>query len=174
MSDHGKHEPEHWEERIQALLDGELGDDDAESLKSEATHDQRLARDIVEAYQLQQALERLGTEPAPVGLRRRLKRIPREHGRRPLLLQPRWVSAFAIVPLVAITLALLQPQQPSRAEIEQAAAELAVAFAYIDRLSRRTAVAIEQEVGGELSEAVGGSVIKSIPQTNPDLKETQA
>jgi len=174
MSETDKFGAEHWEARINALLDGELGSDEAEGLKAEATRDQQLAREIVEAYQLQQALERLGTESAPAGLRRRLRRIPREHGRRPLLMQPRWVAAFATVPLLAIALALLQPQQPSRAEVERAAAELAVAFAYIDRLSQRTASQIEQQVGGQLAEAVGGSVLKSIPQPESHSQEKQA
>ena len=165
MSENGKHETEHWEARINALLDGELGSEEAESLKSEATRDQQLAREIVEAYQLQQALDGLGVQRAPARLSRKLKRIPSAHGSRPRLLQPRWAAAFAAVPLLVISLVLLQPKQPSRAEVEQAAAELAVAFAYIDRLSRRTVATIEHEVGGELSEAVGGSRARTLSTT---------
>ena len=160
------------EEQINALLDGELNVTEAEELKAAATEDQQLARDIIEAYQLQQAMEQLRPERAPASLRRKLKKIPREHAERPVYLQPRWAAAFAAVPLAVISLWLVQPQQPSQAEVEQAAAELALAFAYIEQVSSRTAGRIEHEVGGELNDAVGGSVIKSIPQS--ESKEKQA
>jgi anti-sigma factor RsiW len=174
MSEQGKNGPEAWEQQINAFLDGELGPAEAEALKSDATEDQRLARAIIEAYQLQQAMEHLGTEAAPARLRRKLRRIPREQGRRPLLLQPRWAAAFAAVPLLVISLMLFRSEEPSRAEVEKAAAELALAFAYIDRVSDRTRGVIEHQVGGELQQAVGGSVMRSIPQPKPESKEIQA
>ena len=161
-----------WETQINALLDGELDVAGAEALKAAATDDQKLARDIIEAYQLQQAMEQLRPERAPASLRRKLKKIPRQHAERPVHLQPRWAAAFAAVPLAVLSLWLALPQQPSRAEVEQAAAELALAFAYIEQVSSRTAGRIEHEVGSELNAAVGGSVIKSIPQS--ESKEKQA
>ncbi len=172
MSENNTHESRQWEEQINALLDGELNAGDAEALKAAATDDQRLARDIIEAYQLQQAMEQLRPEPAPASLRRKLRRIPREQASRPRFLQPRWVAAFATVPVLAITLVLIQPQEPSRSEVEKAAAELAIAFAYIDRVSNRTVNEIERQVGGELQQAVGGSVLKSIPQPNKQEIQT--
>jgi hypothetical protein len=176
MTEHKAHGPEYWEEKINALLDGDLEPDDAEALKAEATDDQRLATAIIEAYQLQRAMEHVGMEKAPASLRRRLRRIPREH--RPVYLQPRWAMAFAIVPLMVISIVLLQPREPSQAQIDQARKELAVAFAYIDRVSDRTFNRIEHEVGGELKNAVGASVIKSIPksksQTQLQSQENQA
>lgn len=172
MNENGKKGFENREEQINALLDGELEVSEAEALKAAATEDQQLARDIIEAYQLQQAMEQLQPEQAPASLRRKLKRIPREHAERRVYLQPRWVAAFAAVPLAVLSLWLAQPQQPSRAEVEQAAAELAIAFAYIEQVSGRTVGRIEHEVGGELNKAVGGSVIKSIPQS--ESKEKQA
>ena len=176
MSKQDAHGPDYWEEKINALLDGDLAPREADALKSEATENQRLATAIIEAYQLQRAMEHVQVEKAPASLKRRLRRIPGEH--RPAYLQPRWAMAFAIVPLVVISVAMLQPREPTAAQIDQARKELAVAFAYIDRVSDRTFNRIEQEVGGELKNAVGGSVIKSIskPKTQPELdsKENQA
>ena len=97
MNENGNNESGRWEEQINALLDGELGPEEAESLKAAATEDQVLAREIIEAYQLQQAMEGLRPESAPASLRRKLKKIPRQHAERPVFLQPRWAAAFAVV-----------------------------------------------------------------------------
>ena len=172
MTDHKTHGPEYWEEKINALLDGDLDPSEADALKSEATDNQRLATAIIEAYQLQRAMEHVQVENAPASLKRRLHRIPSKH--RPVYLQPRWAMAFAIVPLVVISIAMLQPREPSAAQIDQARKELAVAFAYIDRVSDRTFNRIEHEVGSELKNAVGGSVIKSIPKLKSKTQEKQA
>ena len=85
-------------------------------------------------------------------------------------------AALATVPVLVISLVLMQPNEPSQAEIEQARQELATAFAYIGRVSDRTFSRIEHEVGGELKDAVGGSVIKSIPKSEhqTQTQENQA
>jgi anti-sigma factor RsiW len=174
MSERGEHDRQEREAKINALLDGELDAADAQALEAAASADRGLARDIIEAYQLQQAMDQLRPEAAPASLRRRLRRIPREHRRRPWLFEPRWAAALATVPLLAAGLMLLRPQGPSRAEVEQAAAELAIALAYIEQVSDRAAGRIEQEVGGEIQKAVAGSVIRSIPRFQIETKETQA
>ena len=56
---------EKWEAQINALLDGELNQDDAELLKAEASDDRELARAIIEAYQLQKAMDEIRVERAP-------------------------------------------------------------------------------------------------------------
>ena len=66
---------EKWEEKINALIDGELDPLGADELKAEATDDRELARAIVEAYQLQQAMEAVKVERAPASLRKKLKAI---------------------------------------------------------------------------------------------------
>ena len=48
-----------WEDQINALLDGELDDAQADALKGAAEQDQALARAIIEAYQLQQLMASL-------------------------------------------------------------------------------------------------------------------
>jgi anti-sigma factor RsiW len=172
MTENRKDKTAHQEELINALLDGDLDSDEAEALKAEATGDQRLARAIIEAYQLQRAMEHVQVETAPASLRRKLRRVPREH--RPMYLQPRFAMAMAVVPLLVVSMVLMQTRQPSQAEIEQARQQLAIAFAYIDQVSDRTFDRIGNEVGGELKDAVGGSVIRSIPKPKSVIQEEQA
>ena len=172
MTDYKDSDTDMREERINALLDGELDDEQAEQLKREAMGDQALARSIIEAYQLQRAMEGMRVEKAPASLRRRLKRIPREQ--RPAYLQPGWVTAFAVVPLLVIAVALMQqrapepspapsqPREPTAAEVAQARQDLAVAFAYIDRVGERAGNEIELELAGEMTDAVAGSVFRTI------------
>ena len=57
---------ENWEQQINALLDGELSQVDADELKSAATDDRELARAIVEAYQLQQVMAATNSEMMPM------------------------------------------------------------------------------------------------------------
>ena len=170
MTDNNGHDKEYWEVRINALLDGELEAEESEDLKQAATNDQALARNIVEAYQLQRAMEHLQVEKAPASLRRKLKKIPAQN--RPAILQPRWAMAFAAVPLVVIAVALMRTQEPpvtqtqvtdpELVKLEKARQDLAVAFAYIDQVGNRTTRLIESEVGGELSDAVAGSIFETI------------
>lgn len=182
MKDHDKPENEIWEEKINALLDGELAADEAEKLKAEAEADHELARAIIEAYQLQRAMEHVGLEKAPASLRRSLKKIPGQN--RSVFLQPRWVMAFAVVPVAVISLVLLQPRPETMptseqvpfeqvqagpetmdpAKIEKARQELEIAFAYIDLVSEKTSHRIEAELGGGMTDAVAGSIFKTIQQ----------
>ena len=167
-----EHENEKWESQINALLDGELDADESEALKWAATSDQELARSIVEAYQLQRAMEHVHVEKAPASLRRRLKKIPGQH--RPAIFQPRWAMAFAVVPIVIASVFMLRSPELSNEQqnlpdaemvkLEQARQDLAVAFAYIDQVSDKTSNRIETELGGEISNAVAGSIFKSINQ----------
>ena len=163
------------EERINALLDGELDQDESASLKQAATEDHELASNIIEAYQLQRAMEHVQVERAPASLRRKLKKIPAQN--RPAYLQPRWAMAFAVVPLVIISVALMRSQEPSvtpgpavdtelarleQMKLDQARQDLALAFSYIGQVSDKTSNRIESEVGGEMSKAVAGSIFKTI------------
>ena len=168
---------EKWEDRINALLDGELSDTDAEALKSEATDDRDLARAIIEAYQLQRAMDAVHVERAPASLSKRLNAIPREQradsraGFR--LFQPRWAMALAAVPLALITINLMQPETPSDAEIAKARQDLATAFAYIDRAGSITGRGIESTVGNTMADALGGSVNRTINLQNENSKEKE-
>ena len=172
MTENRKPEMPDWEEQINALLEGELDHDESEALKSAATGDQELAKAIIEAYQLQRAMEHVSVERAPASLRKSLKKIPMQH--RPVIMQPRWAMAFAVVPILIVSVYLLNSQQPATiapapvnsemVKLEQAKQDLAVAFAYIEQVSGVTSNRIETELGGEMSDAVAGSIFRTIQQ----------
>jgi len=165
-----------WEDRINALLDGELSAGDAELLKTEAGSNRELARAIVEAYQLQQVMDSIKVERAPDSLRQRLRAIPREH-RQALSfswLQPRWAMALAVIPLVIFAVSLMQPDRPSDREIAQARQELAIAFAYLDKAAAITSREIETTVGQTMADAVTDSVDRAIKTQSSDAKEKKA
>jgi anti-sigma factor RsiW len=166
---------EKWEDKINALLDGELSAADADLLKAEAADDRELARAIIEAYQLQQAMEAIHVERAPDSLRKRLRAIPRTHRTRPVfsLLQPRWAMALAVIPLVLISISLMRPDTPSAEEIAQARHDMAIAFAYLDKAGVITGREIESSVGQTMSNAVTDSVNRAIKSQNFIVKENK-
>ena len=166
---------EKWEDRINALLDGELSAKDAEMLKAEASDNRELAQAIVEAYQLQQVMGQVKVERAPRSLTKRLNAIPREHRSRPAFsfLQPRWAMALAAVPFVVIAVSLMRPDTPSASEVAQARQELAIAFAYLDKAAVITGREIESTVGSTMANAVTGSVNKVIQSENLTSKEKE-
>ena len=167
---------EKWEDRINALLDGELSTDEADLLKAKASDDHNLAQAIIEAYQLQQAMDAVHVERAPDSLRKRLRSIPRQERSTPMFsfLQPRWVAALAAIPLVLSTYILMQPKTPTDAEIAQARQDLIIAFAYLDKAGRFTGREIESTVGNTMSEAIAGSAIRNIKSQNKPSKEKEA
>ena len=167
---------EKWEDRINALLDGELSAADADLLKAEATDDRKLARAIVEAYQLQQAMDLIHVERAPDSLRKRLRAIPRKHRATPIfsLLQPRWALALAAIPLVLISVSLMRPYTPSADDVAQARQEMAIAFAYLDKAGVITGREIGSSVGHTMANAVTGSVNRVIKSQNLYSKEKEA
>ena len=160
-----------WESQVNALLDSELDEASTDALKQAAGEDHELARAIIEAYQLQRSMDSIGIEKAPASLRRKLRDIPRNNrqSKRPR----RWVmtTAMASIPLLAIGLVLMQPQQPSRADVEQARQDLAVAFNYIDKIGNMTGDRIHSVLGSELSNGVTDNISKHIPFTEQSLKE---
>jgi anti-sigma factor RsiW len=164
-----------WEDRINALLDGELSDTDAEALKARATDDRDLARAIIEAYQLQQAMDAVQVERAPGSLTKRLNAIPREHQQATgfRFFQPRWAMALAAVPLAIIAVNLMQPDTPSAAEIAKARQDLAIAFAYLDRAGSITGREIGSTVGHTMADALSGSVNRTIKFSNEHSKEKE-
>ena len=164
---------EKWEDQINALLDGELSASDADLLKAEASDDRDLARAIVEAYQLQQAMDSVHVERAPASLTKRLRAIPRQQKPKFRLFQPRWVTALATIPLVIIAISLMRPDTPSASEIAQARQELAIAFAYLDRAGTITGREIELTVGQTMANAVTGSVNRAIKSQNLTIKEKE-
>ena len=142
------------------------------------TQDKRKERSPDEAWEaeLGAMMKGLGVERAPLSLRRKLRRIPREERRRERQWswqQPRWVlvPALAAVAVLAVGITVMQPRQPSQAEIEQARQELAVAFAYLDRVGHRTGNEIDSVLGSELRNTVKGNLTKHLLFNERSLKE---
>jgi hypothetical protein len=131
--------------------------------------------------QIEAMLEQLGVEKAPASLSERLYRIPQEQGRktwrwpwqRRASAFPRWAMApaLAAIPLLVISAVLMQPDRPSKAEVEQARHDLAVAFAYIDKAGLRVGDEIQHVLGEELRDSVKESLTENLPFTQTSHKE---
>ena len=135
--------------------------------------------------QLEAMLAQLEGEQAPASLTRRLHRIPEEQ-RRPaakagwkwpwqwsLNPLPTWAMApaLAAVPLIVLAVVLLQNRGPSPDEVEQARQELAVAFAYMDRVGLRTGAEIQEILGSELRHSVKEPLSEHMPFIESDSQE---
>ncbi len=160
-----------WESQVNALLDSELDEASTDALKQAASEDHELARVIIEAYQLQRSMDSIGIEQAPASLRRKLRDIPRNN--RQSQSPRRWVmsAAMASIGLLAIGFVLMQPRQPSQAEVEQAQKDLAVAFTYIGKIGNLTGDRIHSVLGSELHNGVTDNISKHFPFTEQSLKE---
>jgi hypothetical protein len=160
-----------WESQVNALLDSELDEASTDALKQAASEDHELARAIIEAFQLQRSIDSIGIEQAPASLRRKLRDIPRNN--RQSQSPRRWVmsAAMASIGLLAIGFVLMQPRQPSQAEVEQAQKDLAVAFTYIGKIGNLTGDRIHSVLGSELHNGVTKNISKHIPFTEQSLKE---
>ena len=134
-----------------------------------------------EDAELDALLAQLRIEAAPERLTRRLYRIPAEESRKarrgswrdwfrvppPRVLAP----AFAVVPLLVVAVLLTKPWQPSRAEVEQARHDVAVAFAYLDRVGLRAGREIQGVLGDELRHGVKQPLSEHMPFTESIHKE---
>ena len=130
--------------------------------------------------QIDAVMEQLTIEKAPASLSRRLQRIPRDERRKDNRWSwlmpgqfPRWAMApaFAAIPLLVLAVVLMQPRQPSPAEIEQARQDLAIAFAYLDKVGNRTGNEIQAVLGGELRHSVKDTLSEHMPFTEQSHKE---
>ena len=185
MSEHDEMN-ENWEARINAMLDGELDQQEMAELKREAEDNAELARAIVEAYALQASLDELHVERAPDSLRAKLAAIPttaRKQSAR-WFGMPRWVpaGAMAAIPLLVIAMVMMQPDPASgpertaqpeftEAEIRKAREEVMIAFAYLDRIGERTGKHIESELAEELGSSVTENISRYMPYTGNSEQE---
>jgi hypothetical protein len=131
--------------------------------------------------QLEAMLAELEIESAPASLTSRLNRIPEEQGSKgwkwpwqwSFNTAPRWAMApaMAVAAVAVLTVALMQDRGPSAAEVEQARQDLAVAFAYMDRVGVRTGTEIQSILGSELRETVKQPLSEHMPFTEQFRKE---
>ena len=133
---------------------------------------------------IERMLGQLTIEKAPATLSARLHRIPEEESRNARKKRQRWTwfkpgtlprwalaPAFAAIPLLVVAVFLMQPRQPSATEIEQARQDLAIAFAYLDKVGYRTGNEIQSVLGTELRHVVKDPLSEHIPFTEQSLKE---
>jgi hypothetical protein len=134
--------------------------------------------------QIEKTLKQLTIEKAPASLTLRLNRIPEEESRKERLETNRWswlkpgrlprwvlVPAFAAVPLLVALVVLMQPRQPSPAEVEQARRDLVVAFTYLDKAGLMASDEIKSVLGAELRHSVKDPFSEYMPFTKQSLKE---
>jgi hypothetical protein len=156
-----------WEDQVNALLDGELGSDDADGLILAAESDAVIARAIVEAYQLQKILAALPAERAPASLRNKLKAIPRQNeaGWPWFPLEPRWAVAALLFPLVLVLGSVLTSnEEPTAAQIAQGKQDLNLALVYLRKTTRKTSVTIESVMSEGFGEPVTGKASAVVRQ----------
>ena len=138
-------------------------------------------RNDISDERLEAMLAELETEKAPASLTRRLNRIPEEHRSRgwkwpwqwSLAPAPRWAMApaLAALPLFVLAVFLLQDRGPSPSEVEQARHDLAVAFAYMDRVGLRTGAEIQGVLGSELRQTVKQPLVEHLLVNETSRKE---
>ena len=133
--------------------------------------------------QLEHLFEQIGIERAPVSLRRRLRRIPREEQVRESWWQrllapapgPRWALAPAVAAaLLAVGVVLMVPRQPSQQDVMQARQDLAVAFRYIEQAGLVTGKEIQSVLGEGLRHPVKDNLSEHIPFTEQFRKEEKS
>ena len=144
--------PSDFEEQINALIDGELNDDQVAALLSLQARQPRLERDLARAQSLQQALSQIPTERAPHSLRHKLEQIGNSPA--PGNNWWRWAAVAAAVPLLLLLMVPDQISGPSAEEIEQGRRDLALALAYLEKAQQQTVL----EIGSSIDGAVVGSI----------------
>lgn len=138
-------------------------------------------RNDITDERLEAMLAELEIEKAPASLTQRLNRIPEEQQRRgwkwpwqwSLAPAPRWAMApaLAALPLFVLAVFLFQDRGPSQSEVEQARHDLAVAFAYMDRVGLRTGAEIQDVLGAELRQTVKQPLVEHLLVNETSRKE---
>ena len=152
---------QHFDELLEAWIDGEISPDERQELLASAADDPALGDKLAAASNLQQALAGLQTESVPNNISRALHRIPRRQKKRrslkDWLLHPNWAVAAALVLFLVGGTQLYQQQQrqqQQQAQLAQAREELALVLAYLEKINRSANQQIQTTVSGVTSEPV--------------------
>lgn len=149
------------ESEITALEQGGLPADATRRVRRQLARQSRLVR-----QDIRKLLQRSGTdmpriERAPVLLRSRLRAIPGPAGGNLITPLRLCLSASIAAVVMALVLVMYRPTQntaPSRAEIEQARADLVIAFTYLRRISSRSDYYMRHEIGHTMQNALSDSI----------------
>ena len=133
----------------------------------------------IDDKRLEQLLDELEVEKAPDHLAYRLRAIadeqpiPATAAKQPGWRLPKWLvaPAMAAAPLALMVAVIVQKDEPSPSEIEQARQELATAFAYIDSVGLRTGHEIQEILGSGLQRSVKEPLSEHLPFTAQSLEE---
>jgi hypothetical protein len=163
---------EHWEQQINALLDGELDHTGIAALEAAAQSDPALARTLDEARELQQLLGVVPRHKTPRRLRRKLLAIPGGG----VSLFPAWLRGGAVLASLALVLYIFPAGQdrPSLAEIEQGRQELALTLAYLHRATQTANSHISRRINGAVMDPVTDTTSQALnldPVLQPYLQQ---
>ncbi len=122
--------------------------------------------EVTEA-QLQRLMADIPRRRAPARLRRKLRRIPGEHGDAPSLpwLVPRWAFAAAAVPLVAALSLHWHGQWQQHQDIAQGRRDLALALTYLQQARERVNPRLEAALRGSVTGPVADHTLEVLEQS---------
>lgn len=150
-----KHHPE---SEIAALLEqGKLPATARRRVRRQLARQSRRIKQDIRTLLQRHGIDMAGIEPAPASLRSRLRAIPGPSGRNVITPLRLGLSSAVAAVMIALLLVIQQPTQdknPSRAEIEQARAQLAVAFSYVQRISSQSEHYMRHEIGHTMQDAL--------------------
>jgi hypothetical protein len=151
------------EDLVNALIDGELNEAQIRELTASVDDDRILARTIIEAFQLQQAMAAIPVQRAPASLGKKLRSIPRRQKAlaRPVFFNPRWAFALAAIPLMAV-LVYQSVDGQNTAEVAQGKRDLALALSYFNKTSRRATARIESAIDNGLAVPVTDNTVRTL------------
>jgi len=163
-----------WDAQINALIDGDLDENQTAALMAAAAQKPELLRDLEQAQQLQQlqqALYRMPAQRAPRSLRDKLRRIGQEHSSRwsPSMAWWRWGAIAAAIPVLLVMNINDEQLAPSAMEIEQGRRDLAVALAYLEKAGQQAAL----EIDSSINSRVAGSIRDNSVQILRNQMDTQ-
>jgi hypothetical protein len=145
-----------WEQQVNALIDGEMEDQQVAALLALAANEPVLENKLRQARLLQEVLHGLPTPQAPRSLRNKLAQIGREEtGIQSLVFSWwRWGAAAAAVSLLLFFNIDAHRQGPSAAEIEQGRRDLVVALGYLQGAGHKAVVKIDGSLIGGVVEPI--------------------
>jgi anti-sigma factor RsiW len=176
VTEHKQANMNEQDELVNALIDGELSEQDRALLAQRLAGDSRLQQMIADSLDLQQALCAIPMERAPASLRRKLRRIPRQQKAlsRSGWLQPGWSWAVAAVPLLVLAIYLpVQHIAEQERQLAQARDELALALVYLHRANQRAGVEVQAALQAGLTRPVTEQTVYVIQQPLATTSEYQ-
>ena len=150
---------------LSALLEGRLSPAAADRVRRQLSQESRQLEADIRTLLQRDGSGLPGIEPAPASLRDRLCGISgrvRRDLRHPL----RWSLSASLAMLIIALLVVYQrpaPEDtPSQAEIEQARADLAVAFSYLRQIGSRSEYYMRHEIGHTMQVALNEGIFLGV------------